>query len=523
MSQQNIFNTDRRIRLGIWGLGRGYSFFKACAALNFDIVAGCDFNLHLRERFTQANPRAMVTDNADEFLAQDFDAVLLATFCPDHAEDAIRCLNAGKHVLSEVTAFHTPAEGVKLVETVERTGKVYNLAENYPFSAANMWLAQKWSEGLFGELMYAEFEYVHELRQLCYTYLDGSPIQPDGTLHSWRSWMDYHFYCTHSLGPIMLITGTRPTRVVSLPATQMLAGYPAFRTNNLGGLAGIAPSLINMSNGSVVRNLMGSTTADTHTQRLWGTRGTAIQNAGKPLELRLGGFGLSPKHEVKPRWPKLGELAASAGHGGGDFWVLYYFARQILTGERAPIDVYAAADMTLPGILAFRSALENGRPYSVPDFRNKKERDAWRHDDGRPKRLDTRHHLFGESAGAEKVSGFNATVKSLTKVVNAFRAYADWKSVSDALCDSNALLNVATHLHEVWTELTETYASARRIANANPGTEGARVLEELLELGGEREALDPKFPQALEAHIKTLKKESDGALAAVGSDSGRAH
>ena len=132
-----IFDTDRRIRLGIWGLGRGMSFYDTCRALNIDVVAGCDYNAHMRENFLAHNPGAFVTADADEFLAQDFDAVLLATFCVDHAGDALRCLAAGKHVLSEVTAFHSMAEGVKLVEAVERTGLVYNLAENYPFSAAN--------------------------------------------------------------------------------------------------------------------------------------------------------------------------------------------------------------------------------------------------------------------------------------------------------------------------------------------------------------------------------------------------
>ncbi|HOS42370.1 MAG TPA: Gfo/Idh/MocA family oxidoreductase, partial [Armatimonadota bacterium] len=128
-----IFHTDRRIRLGIWGLGRGMSFYRACAALNFDVVAGCDYNAHMRERFRRDVPGAAAYADADAFLAGDFDAVLLATFCPTHAGDALRCLAAGKHVLSEVTAFHTLAEGVALVEAVERSGLVYNLAENYPF------------------------------------------------------------------------------------------------------------------------------------------------------------------------------------------------------------------------------------------------------------------------------------------------------------------------------------------------------------------------------------------------------
>jgi predicted dehydrogenase len=219
-----VFDTDRRIRLGIWGLGRGMSFYSTCRFLNIDVVAGCDYNEHMRKNFLEANPGAFATADADEFLKQDFDAVLLATFFPEHAGDAIRCLRAGKHVMSEVASFFTLAEGVQLVEEVEKSGLVYNQAENYPFVAANMYLARKWREGLFGELMYAEYEYVHECRSLCYTYIDGLPVQPGNTVHNWRSWLNFHYYCTHSLGPVMVITGTRPTRVAALPGKQHLAG-----------------------------------------------------------------------------------------------------------------------------------------------------------------------------------------------------------------------------------------------------------------------------------------------------------
>jgi hypothetical protein len=144
-----VFDTDKRIRLGIWGLGRGMSFFRTCKFLNIDVVAGCDFNEHMRTNFLTQCPGAFVTADEDEFLKQDFDAVLLATYCLAHGPHAVRCLQAGKHVMSEVTSFFTMAEGVKLVEEVERRGRVYNLAENYPFSAANMWLANRWREGLF--------------------------------------------------------------------------------------------------------------------------------------------------------------------------------------------------------------------------------------------------------------------------------------------------------------------------------------------------------------------------------------
>ena len=65
-----IFDTDRRIRLGIWGLGRGMSFYRTCAALNIDVVAGCDFNEHMRRSFAQQNPGAYVSADAVRFVRQ---------------------------------------------------------------------------------------------------------------------------------------------------------------------------------------------------------------------------------------------------------------------------------------------------------------------------------------------------------------------------------------------------------------------------------------------------------------------
>ena len=491
MSNSPIFHTDRRIRLGIWGLGRGMSFYRTCAALNLDVVAGCDYNAHMRDRFLQDNPGAFVSADADEFLAQDFDAVLLATYCPNHTPDALRCLAAGKHVLSEVTAFFTMAEGVQLVEAVIKSGLVYNLAENYPFSPAMRYLKRKWQEGLFGDLMYAEFEYVHECRSLCYTYIDGVPVQPGDGVHYWRSWLNFHYYCTHSLGPIMEITGTRPTRVVSLPGKKKLPGY---LVSNIDGMGGMTPSLINMSNGAIVRNLMGATTNDTHIQRLWGTKGAAELNVGCELSLRLGGSGGSPKLAVTPTQDELDTLAASTGHGGGDFWVLYYFARQILYGDAAPFDIYAAADVTIPGIQAARSALAGGQPMEVPDFRDPAQRDAYRHDTWTQERYDTLHGLFPADADHSSTEQFSTIMSDLIHCSLLYRQYADWQKVAADLKEPAKLDEIRSALLENLPKIRATYAAARQLIDAYPHSDGARVLREMLEdVGGEAQITNPGF------------------------------
>lgn len=500
--RSSIFPTDKRIRLGIWGLGRGMSFFHTCAAVQLDVVAGCDYNAHMRERFSQELPDAKVTADADEFLSWDIDAVLLATYCPAHADDAIRCLRAGKHVLSEVTAFHTMGEGVRLVEAVERSGLVYNLAENYPFSPVMRFLARKYREGLFGELQYAEFEYVHEIRSLAYTYIDGVPVQPGHTVHNWRSWLNFHYYNTHSLGPMMTITGLRPTRVVSLWSRQRLPGYPL---SGAEGMGGIAPSLINMSNGAVVRNLMGATTNDTHQQRLWGTLGSAEVVDGE-LRLRLGGAGWAPKLAVEPDMDELDRLALGTGHGGGDFWVLYYFARQILTGEPAPFDIYNAADCTIPGILAYRSARENGTPYDVPDFRDPKARRAWRDDEFACPRFDIKKGCFPRGADPDLTGRFTALMKDLDRAAVLCRAFFDWRAVSKDIQDGRTILEWTEQLIERYPAICATLRDAQALAAAYPRSEGARVLNELLQLADAERILEKGFLREAKAQRRMLQR-----------------
>ncbi len=505
-----VFDTEKRIRLGIWGLGRGMSFYNTCKFLNIDVVAGCDYNEHMRDRFLSQNPGAFATADADEFLKQDFDAVLLATFCPSHAIDAIKCLQAGKHVLSEVTSFFTMAEGVKLVEEVEKRKLVYNLAENYPFSPANIWLANRWKEGLFGELIYAEYEYVHELRSLAYTYADHTPIKPGHSVHSWRSWLNYHYYCTHSLGPVMVITGTRPMMVETFPVRQQVAGY---LIRNGEGMGTMTPSLISMSNGGVVRNLMGATTNDTHNQRVWGTLGAYERThdhygLNPRLDLRLGASGRSPIMQVITKGEGfLGELAATTGHGGGDFWMLYYFAREIFTGEKGPFDIYGGCDVTIPGIQALRSSREGGKPMEIPDFRKKADRDRYRSDDWQIERYDVKRGVFGGAKLNEKASNFSTTMKGLISSSHTCRAYSDWKKVQSAIATPEKFLPIAVKLLDSYDSLLAVYKDARSIVNAYPKSDGARVLSEMLELGEEKKVLSADFLPALKKDVASLKKK----------------
>ena len=85
-----------------------------------------------------------------------------------------------------------------------------------------------------------------------------------------------------------------------------------------------------------------------------------------------------------PTAPHSAEKAAAAGHGGGDYFLVYDFIRAIKGDAPPAIDVRTGLEMTMPGILAHRSALAGGQWLDVPDLDQPELRDRYRHDTATP-------------------------------------------------------------------------------------------------------------------------------------------
>ena len=496
----SVFGTERRIRLGVWGLGRGLAVARAGRAVNIDVVAGCDTDERLRSAFAAEMPEAVCTADPDEFLSSGIDGVLIATYCPEHAEHAMAALRRGLHVLSEVTSFFTCAQGVLLVEEVERSGRVYQLAENYPWQHANRYLAGRWSEGYFGGLQYAEYSYVHDCLHLAYAATDGTAVSPGWQAHAWRSWLPWHYYCTHSLGPVMAITGERPIEVTALPGGVRLPGQLLDPPD---GISGMAPSLVRFGGGGLMRNLMGTSTMDDDVQRLWGTRAASEIRGGR-LSIRPGGRGHSRPVPIEPPQGELDRLAAATGHGGGDFWTLYHFANQILCGTPGFFDVYRAADVTLAGIQAYRSLRAGGAPQEIPDFRDPAVRDHYREDHFAPGPYDPRRLIY--PAGAHAADGDPARAERFTDAMARLLAAADlWQEalhgalLFDAMATPEQALERYDALLDRLRFVQAAVADATGLLGLSPGSPGERVLRETLARVDTVRLADPACRAALTA------------------------
>ena len=146
------------IRVGVVGVGRGMTFAKGAGPhIGMKLVALCDT---WEERLTAVGKELDVATyvDYDRFLEHDMDAVILANNFHGRAPFAIKALRAGKHVMSETAACGTLAEGVALARAVEKSGRIYMFAENYPYSAPNQEMCRLFQEGFVGDFKYGEGE-----------------------------------------------------------------------------------------------------------------------------------------------------------------------------------------------------------------------------------------------------------------------------------------------------------------------------------------------------------------------------
>ena len=409
---------QRPLRVGVVGVGRGRSFMQAAKATGMELVAICDI---WEERLIAEGKALNVPTfvDYDEFLGCDMDAVVLANYFHQHAPFAIKALNAGKHVMSETAACHTLGEGVALARAVEKTGKIYMFAENYPYMVFNQEMKRLYQKGRVGEFKYGEGEYVH-------------PDPPEVKLarscgrDHWRNWIPATYYCTHSIAPVMYITDTRPIKVNGFVIPFDFADSTQTLHMNRSDTAAVI--ICRMDNDAVMKSLHGALRGHGIYVRIHGNKGV-MENCrhGDKQRLRVWYEPWEKRQSdpvetvYNPDFPVHHGQAARAGHGGGDFFTSYHFAEAIRTGEPPYLDVYRGIDMSfaplphsvshlrrlkraqhsyarctraslyqpassmsIAGIQAWRSALNDSAPMEVPDFRRESVRRKYAQDDWSP-------------------------------------------------------------------------------------------------------------------------------------------
>jgi len=372
----------KKCRIGVVGVGRGSMMWKYCNdADNARIVAICD---NWEEGLEKA--KAKINDDSvtyytdyETFLQHDMDVVLLANYATEHTPFAIKAMQAGKDVISEVLPAQNMAEAVALIECVESTGRRYCYAENYCYMGGPREMRKKYLSGELGMFEYGEGEYMHNCERIWPKITHGDPSH-------WRNNISAFFYCTHSVGPLLHICGLRPVSVVGVecPFNARMA--------RMGAKAGhTAIEMVTLENGAVLKSLHGlGCSRDSIWYSVYGSKGrmeTAREDSS------LGGVsqvyenldaveGENKNEPVGYRSEdELSSKGEKHGHSGSDYVCLYYAVEYMNGNQNADIvDVYEAVDMWMVGFFGYLSVLEGGGVQRIPDLRDPKMRDLYRHD-----------------------------------------------------------------------------------------------------------------------------------------------
>lgn len=379
----------KKIKIGIFGLGRGMAFAKSIMLCNGDIVAICDNRPEMVEAAKkQLGDGVACYSDFDSFIEHEgMEAVLLANFFHEHSKYAIRCLERNIHVLSECTAGGTLADCVALVRAAEKSKAMYMLAENYPYMKFNQEMKRICDGGTLGKILFAEGEYNH-------------PVAPDDfsfiktyipTLKHWRNYLPRTYYITHSLAPITYAVGTFPKRVTAMPVYDPFDDkeYP-YSVKMVQDRSAIVTIL---NHDDSVFRVTGCAAYGAHgnSYRICGERGQIenVRGMGNKVMLRYNAWDVPEGREeinlYEPSWNDKDEaLIDEAGHGGGDFFVIRNFLDCIREGRQHPFDVYFATAMSAVAIMAHRSVLAGGMPYDIPDFRTEEDRVKYENDTASP-------------------------------------------------------------------------------------------------------------------------------------------
>jgi predicted dehydrogenase len=376
------------MRIGIVGR-RGTAFYTGLRAIpGVQLTALCDLDQDWLQQEAKSHAIPIATPNFDHLLDQ-VDAVVVATPMQWHAPMAIQALQLGKHVMSEVTACVSPEECWRLLDAALASKATYFFAENYCYLPENVLVRELVKQGHFGEITYGEGEYLHDVKPLHH--------RPDGTL-TWRGYWQVgqkgNTYPTHSIGPVMQwFRAADPTAKVE----SVVCLGSGIHTDPEHPHDDTTITLVKLTNGKLIRLRLDMMSNRPHQMTYYALQGThgVYECSRTGWEGGKVWFGDNPPPGPHPEqhrtWQPLAEHhhllpdhwkspppdAASAGHGGGDYWVVKDFI-DAARGERPPaIDVYDALEWTAVGLYSQVSIENQGARIKIPDFRDQKQRPVW--------------------------------------------------------------------------------------------------------------------------------------------------
>ena len=317
--------------------------------------------------------------NYDDVLRDpDITAVHINTPIPNHGEQSIAALEAGKHVACTVPMATSLKECEEIVRLSKANGLKYMMMETVVYAREFLYMKELYDSGELGKVQFLKASHQQDM---------------DGWPGYWPGLPPMH-YATHCVGPILGLTRDEAEYVSCFPSgtirEEMHECYDSpfaveschikFRNSDLTGF--------------VYRSLFDVARQYRESFEVYGEKKSVEWPLieGKPLvvhtakrpepeipeEVVSPDFGHLLPEEVAPFTTggvyggETGEehlsFTQGAGHGGSHPHLAHQFVNMLTTGEDAYPNAIESANITCTGILAHESALKGGELMKLPGW-----------------------------------------------------------------------------------------------------------------------------------------------------------
>ena len=356
------------ISIGMVGIGMFGRHFIQLFKEHPDVhrIALCDLR---SDRLAECSEKFEIDETyptLDEICKTDIDALVIITQPWLHARQAIQAMEAEKYVYTAVPAARSLEECDQLVEAVKSTGMIYMNGETSYFRPETAFCRKKAAEGAFGEFVYCQAEYFHDISHGLYEVAKnrwGKEWSRDRT-----GGIPMH-YPTHSTSFVISVTGAHMTEVSAQGYV-----YPNddwFREDTISkNTFSNEMGLFKMSNGATARICEFRRIGHPGCERasgIYGTEGSFEHNlAGRVWADKKGRQIVEPPvhHEFLPE-PLASNLG---GHGGSHAYLAHEFVDSVNRQRLPRINVWEAVRYCAPGFVAHQSALKGGELLKIPDW-----------------------------------------------------------------------------------------------------------------------------------------------------------
>jgi len=184
--------SDQKINIAIVGLGFGAEFIPIFQRHpNANMYAICQrTQSKLDEVGDEFGIEKRYTDYDELLKDPDVDAVHINTPIPNHAEQSIKALKAGKHVACTVPMATTVEECEEIVKLVQETGLTYMMMETVIYAREFLFMKELYEKGELGKVQFLKASHQQDM---------------DGWPNYWPG-LPPMYYATHCVGPVLGLT-----------------------------------------------------------------------------------------------------------------------------------------------------------------------------------------------------------------------------------------------------------------------------------------------------------------------------